>query len=141
MGNEAAMEPIHAKGYGYRVTFNGDMIIIDRKRLVASTYGFAQTVVPLGSIVDVALGKATIFINGLFCLSVRTVEGDSPIIASSAESRKSPYCAIYTKQHEREFRRLYEAVKAALPREPLPIAYDQTPDTLYMQTKAGRHGA
>lgn len=132
-GKEAAAEPIHAKGYGFRVTFNGDMIVIDRNRLVASTYGFAQTVVPLGSIVDVTLGKATIFVNGLFCLSVRTMDGDSPLIASSTESRKSPYCAIYTKQHEREFRRLYEAIKAALPREPLPIAYDQMPETRYMR--------
>lgn len=105
------MEPIQAKGYGFRVMFNGDMIVIDRNRLVASTYGFAQTVVPLGSIVDVTLGKATIFVNGLFCLSVRTVDGDSPLIASSTKSRKSPYSAICTKQHEREFRRLYEAIK------------------------------
>lgn len=128
-----APEPIRAKGYGYTVTFGNGVITIDRNHVISAMYGFVKTVVPIGSIVDVSLGKATIFTNGLFCLSVRTMDGDSPLITSAAESRKSPYCAIYIKQREREFRCLYEAIKAALPSNPLPIAYDQTPETLYMR--------
>ena len=47
-----------------------------------------------------------------------------------------PYCAIYTKKQEKDFRRLYDAVESMLPVNPLPIAYDQTPESLYMRQLA-----
>lgn len=126
-------EPIRAKGYGCTVTLCDGVVTIERSRIVASMYGFARTEIPVGSIVDVPLGRATAFTNGLFCLSVRTLDGDTPMLDSASESRKSPYCAIYTKQQEKDFRRLRDAVKSMLPANPLPVAYDQTPESLYMR--------
>lgn len=138
MGNDTEMRGtgacfVHAKGYGYEVTFNGSVIEIKRNRFATMLYGFSTTVVPIGSVVDLSLGKATMFINGLFCLSVRTIDGDTPLIADVPDSRMSPYCAVYTNWQRDRFRRLYEAIGAALPDEALPIAYDQTPETLYMR--------
>lgn len=89
--------PLRANGYGYTVTLCNDVITIERSKIVMSMYGLARTEIPVGSVVDVSFGKATFFTNGLFCLSMRTLDGDTPILASAAESRKSPYCAIYTK--------------------------------------------
>lgn len=129
-------EPICARGYGYTVTLCDGVVTIERGRIVASMYGFARTEIPVGSIVDVSLGSATVFSNGLFCLSVRTLDGDTPMLGSASESRKSPYCAIYTKKQEKDFRRLYDAVESMLPVNPLPVAYDQTPESLYMRQLA-----
>lgn len=50
-----------------------------------SMYGLARTEIPVGSVVDVSFGKATFFTNGLFCLSMRTLDGDTPILASAAD--------------------------------------------------------
>ena len=47
-----------------------------------------------------------------------------------------PYCAIYTKKQEKDFRRLCDAVESMLPVNPLPVAYDQTPESLYMRQLA-----
>ena len=124
---------IRAKGYGCTVTLCDGVVTIERNKIVASMYGFARTEIPVGSIVDVVPGKATVFANGLFCLSVRTLDGDTPMLGSASESRKSPYCAIYTKKQEKDFRRLYDAVESMLPVDPLPVAYDQTPESLYMR--------
>lgn len=111
-------EPICARGYGYTVTLCDGVATIERGRIVASMYGFARTEIPVGSIVDVSLGSATVFTNGLFCLSVRTLDGDTPMLDSASESRKSPYCAIYTKKQEKDFRRLYDAVGIDAARQP-----------------------
>lgn len=133
---DVGFEPIYARGYGYTVTLCDGVVTIERGGIVASMYGFARTEIPVGSIVDVAPGKATVFANGLFCLSVRTLDGDTPMLGSASESRKSPYCAIYTKKQEKDFRRLYDAVESMLSVDPLPVAYDQTPESLYMRQLA-----
>lgn len=122
---------MQAKGYGSTVTFDGENIIIERNKIVASQYGFNRTVVPLSSIVDVTAGKASLLTNGLFCLSVRTANGDTELIGSAAQSRKSPYCAVYTRAHSAEFEELASQIRAAKPFQAAPIADDQTGDTLY----------
>lgn len=122
---------MQAKGYGSTVTFDGENITIERNKIVASQYGFDRTVVPLSSVVDVAEVKATLLTNGLFCLSVRTANGDTELIGSAAQSRKSPYCAIYTRSHSDEFKELASQIRAAKPSQAVPIAIDQTDETLY----------
>lgn len=92
--------PIRAKGYGCTVTLCDGVVTIERNKIVASMYGFARTEIPVGSIVDVAPGKATVFANGLFCLSVRTLDGDTPMLGSASESRwrhfwKPPEMAVF----------------------------------------------
>lgn len=122
---------MQAKGYGSTVTFDGENIIIERNKIIASQYGFDRTVVPLSSIVDVTEGRATLLTNGLFCLSVRTANGDTKLIGSATQSRKSPYCAIYTRSHSDEFKKLASQIRAVKPSQAVPIAIDQTDETRY----------
>lgn len=122
---------MQAKGYGSTVTFDGENIIIERNKIVASQYGFDRTVVPLSSVVDVTEGKASLLTNGLFCLSVRTAHGDTELIGSATQSRKSPYCAIYTRSHSDEFKELAAQIRAIKPSQAVSIAVDQTDETLY----------
>lgn len=122
---------MQAKGYGSVVSFDGQNIVIDRNKLLTAQYGFNQTIIPVTSVVAVNASKATILTNGLFCLSVMTANGPTELITSAAESRKSPYCAIFTKGHAQEFQQLVDEVNAAKPVQAMPILEDQSGDTVY----------
>ena len=122
---------MQAKGYGSVVSFDGQNIVIERNKLVAAQYGFNQTIIPVTSVVAVNASKATILTNGLFCLSVMTANGPTELITSAAESRKSPYCAIFTKGHAQEFQQLVDEVNATKPVQAMPILEDQSNDTVY----------
>ena len=60
---DVGFEPICARGYGYTVTLCDGVVTIERGGIVASMYGFARTEIPVGSIVDVSPGSATVFTN------------------------------------------------------------------------------
>lgn len=131
------METMKIKGYGATVTFDGETITIDRAKFGNSIVGIEQTVIPMCSVVDVSLGKATLFTNGLFCVSVMLPNGESSRLYTKAtQAQITPYSTIYSKQQAKDFERLFEAVKSCIPVNPKPIEHDQTNETKFARSQA-----
>lgn len=126
---------MQAQGYGAVVDFDGSSIVIQRNKIMAAQYGFDRTVIPLASVVSANVSKASLFTNGLFCLSIQTESGPTPVIVNAADSRKTPYCAIFTRKHSDEFLQLADAINAAKPVEAMPADDDQSGQTRFAQTE------
>ncbi|TPF92562.1 hypothetical protein BW14_08455 [Bifidobacterium sp. UTBIF-68] len=131
------METMEVKGYGATVTFDGETITINRTKFGNSIVGIEKTVIPMSSVVSVSLGKANLFINGLFCVSVMLPNGEtSELYTSATQARLAPYSVIYTKQQSKDFAQLAEAVNACIPSNPTPIEHDQSNETSFAKQQA-----
>lgn len=110
------MEPIEAKGYNGRVTFDGQFVSIDRKGFLArASVGKGEKRIPIASITAVQWKPPGAVVNGYIQFTVPGGnESRARLGSQTIDAAKDENSVIVTKKHKDEFLALREAVESAI---------------------------